>query len=83
MAKTLQEEAKKFTQQKRKPTATEGLTPRLYLAGQALSGFIANGRNTWRMQEIKKEGAFSPLYLLKLIVSFTPVIIGINKMFNL
>ncbi len=54
MAKTLQEEAKKFTQQKRKPTTIEGLTPRIYLAGQALSGFIANGRNTWRMQEIKK-----------------------------
>ena len=54
MTKSLEEEAKKFAQQKRKPVSVKELTPRLYLAGQAMGGFISSGRNTWRMEEIRK-----------------------------
>ena len=54
MTKSLEEEAKKFAQQKRKPAKVKELTPRLYLAGQAMSGFLSTGRNTWRMEEIRK-----------------------------
>ena len=54
MTKSLEEEAKKFAQKKRKPANIKEITPRLYLAGQAMSGFIAAGRQTWRMQEIRK-----------------------------
>ena len=54
MTKSLEEEAKKFARQKRKPASVKELTPRLYLAGQAMSGFIGAGRQTWRMEEIRK-----------------------------
>ena len=54
MTKSLEEEAKKFARQKRKPASVRELTPRLYLAGQAMGGFIAAGRQTWRMEEIRK-----------------------------
>ena len=54
MTKSLEEEAKKFARQKRKPASVKELTPRLYLAGQAMGVFIAAGRNTWRMEEIRK-----------------------------
>ena len=54
LTKSLEEEAKKFARQKRKPAKVKELTPRLYLAGQAMSGFIAAGRQTWRMEEIRK-----------------------------
>ena len=52
MTKSLEEEAKKFARQKRKPAKVKELTPRLYLAGQAMGGFIAAGRQTWRMEEM-------------------------------
>ena len=55
MTKSLEEEAKKFARQKRKPAKVKELTPRLYLAGQAMGGFIASGRQTWRMEEIRKD----------------------------
>ena len=54
LTKSLEEEAKKFARKKHKPATVKELTPRLYLAGQAMSGFLAAGRQTWRMQEIKK-----------------------------
>ena len=54
MTKSLEEEAKKFARQKRKPAKIKELTPRLYLAGQAMGGFITSGRQTWRMEEIRK-----------------------------
>ena len=54
LTKSLEEEAKKFARQKHKPATVKELTPRLYLAGQAMGGFLAAGRQTWRMQEIKK-----------------------------
>ena len=54
LTKSLEEEAKKFARQKRKPANVKELTPRLYLAGQAMSGFLSTGRNTWRMEEIRK-----------------------------
>ena len=54
MTKSLEEEAKKFARQKHKPATVKELTPRLYLARQAMGGFLAAGRQTWRMQEIKK-----------------------------
>ena len=54
MTKSLEEEAKKFARQKRKPAKVKELTPRLYLAGQAMGGFIASGRQPWRMEEIRK-----------------------------
>ena len=54
MTKSLEEEAKKFARQKRKPASVKELTPRLYLAGQAMGGFIATGRHPWRMEEIRK-----------------------------
>tara|TARA_B100000927_G_scaffold58697_1_gene45585 strand:+ start:156 stop:440 length:285 start_codon:yes stop_codon:yes gene_type:complete len=54
LTKSLEEEAKKFARQKRKPASVKELTPRLYLAGQAMSGFLSTGRNAWRMEEIRK-----------------------------
>ena len=54
MTKSLEEEAKKFAQKKRKPANIKEITTRLYLAGQAMCGFIATGRQPWRTEEIRK-----------------------------
>jgi hypothetical protein len=43
LKESLEKEAKKFTQQKRKAPATKSLTARIYLAGQALTGLLAGG----------------------------------------
>ena len=65
MTKSLEEEAKKFARQKRKPAKVKELTPRLYLAGQAMCGFIATGRQPWRMEEIRKASYDCADYMLE------------------
>lgn len=55
MKGNLEKEAKKFTQQKRKAPAERELTPRIYLAGQALSGLLAGARASNDMREIKRQ----------------------------
>lgn len=55
MKGNLEKEAKKFTQQKRKAPAEKSLTPRIYLAGQALSGLLAGARASNDMREIKRQ----------------------------
>ena len=55
MKESLEKEAKKFTQQKRKAPTTKSLTARIYLAGQALSGLLAGARSSNDMREIKRQ----------------------------
>ncbi len=55
MKESLEKEAKKFTQQKRKAPANKSLTPRIYLAGQALCGLLAGGRSSNNVQEVKRQ----------------------------
>ena len=55
MKEDLEKEAKKFTQQKRKIVSSKGLTARIYLAGQALTGLLAGARSSNNMQDIKKQ----------------------------
>tara|TARA_R100001440_G_scaffold46620_2_gene66307 strand:- start:9307 stop:9576 length:270 start_codon:yes stop_codon:yes gene_type:complete len=54
LTKSLEEEAKKFARKKRKPANVKELTPRLYLAGQAMGGFIAAGRQLGECKKLKK-----------------------------
>ena len=54
MTKSLEEEAKKFAKQKRKPSTVKELSPRLYLAGQAMGGFIAAGRQRLDLEKGQK-----------------------------
>jgi hypothetical protein len=55
LKESLEKEAKKFTQKKRKAPTTQSLTARIYLAGQALSGLLAGARASNNMQEIKRQ----------------------------
>lgn len=55
MKESLEKEAKKFTQQKRKAPQNTSLTARIYLAGQALTGLLAGARSSNNMQEIKRQ----------------------------
>jgi hypothetical protein len=55
LKESLEKEAKKFTQQKRKAPAEKNLTPRIYLAGQALGGLLAGARVSNNMREIKRQ----------------------------
>jgi hypothetical protein len=55
LKENLEKEAKKFTQQRRKAPATKSLTPRIYLAGQALCGLLAGARSSNDMRDIKRQ----------------------------
>ena len=50
----LEQEAKKYSRNKRNPNMIKPLTARRYLAGQALAGILSGGRGALNMSEVRR-----------------------------
>ena len=50
----LEQEAKKYSRNKRNPNMIKPLTARRYLAGQALAGILSGGRGALNMSEVSR-----------------------------
>ena len=50
----LEQEAKKYSRNKRNPNMIKPLTARRYLAGQALAGILSGGRGALNMFEVRR-----------------------------